>query len=107
VLIDAKLGKILVDASGQVVYLFTKDTATASTCGGTCTTAWPPLLGTPTAGTGIDATKIGSVKRSDGSMQTTYAGHPLYEHAKDPVGTPGGEAANSNWYAITPAGAQA
>ena len=104
VVTDAKLGKILVDGSGHVAYLFTKDTATASTCTGSCVTAWPPLVGTPTAGAGVDATKIGSIKRSDGSQQVTYGGHPLYEHAKDAVGAPAGEGANGNWFAVSPAG---
>lgn len=104
VVTDAKLGKILVDGSGHVAYLFTKDTAIASTCTGSCVTAWPPLVGTPTAGAGVDATKIGSIKRSDGSQQVTYGGHPLYEHAKETVGAPTGEGANGNWFAVSPAG---
>ena len=107
VVTDPKLGAILTDGNGHVVYLFTVDTATASACGGTCVTTWPPLVGTPKAGTGLDATKLGTLKRSDGSVQVTYGGHPLYEHAKDAPGAATGEGANGNWFAISPAGTKA
>ena len=107
VVTDPKLGAILTDGNGHVVYLFTVDTATASACGGSCVTTWPPLVGTPKAGTGLDATKLGTLKRSDGSVQVTYGGHPLYEHAKDAPGAATGEGANGNWFAISPAGTKA
>jgi predicted lipoprotein with Yx(FWY)xxD motif len=36
------------------------------------------VTGTPQAGTGIDASKVGATKRSDGRTQITYNRHPLY-----------------------------
>ena len=77
---NTALGKILVDGSGRTLYLFEADKGTASTCYGACATYWPPLLtsGAPQAGTGINASLLGTTKRNDGAIQVTYGGHPLY-----------------------------
>ena len=77
---DAKLGQILVDGSGRTLYLFEADKGTASTCYGACATYWPPLLtnGAPQAGSGATASLLGTTKRTDGSVEVTYAPHPLY-----------------------------
>jgi predicted lipoprotein with Yx(FWY)xxD motif len=39
-----------------------------------------PLLvtGSPTAGTGVKASKLATTRRSDGKTQVVYDGHPLY-----------------------------
>ncbi len=88
-LADSKLGKILVDGTGDTLYLFQADRGAMSTCTGACATAWPPLLtnGRPIAGPGLSASKLGTVKRSDGATEVTYNGHPLYTFAGD--GSPG------------------
>jgi predicted lipoprotein with Yx(FWY)xxD motif len=77
---NAKLGQILVDGNGRTLYLFEADKGSASTCYGACATYWPPLLtgGPPQAGTGATASLLGTTKRSDGTTEVTYAGHPLY-----------------------------
>ena len=77
---NAKLGQILVDGNGRTLYLFEKDTTSASTCYGACASFWPPLLtsGSPQAGSGAKASLLGSTKRTDGTTEVTYAGHPLY-----------------------------
>ncbi|SRR5712691_2669791 len=77
---NPKLGKILVDGSSKTLYLFEKDTTTASTCYDACATYWPPLLtkDAPKAGAGVDASLLGTTKRRDGTLEVTYAGHPLY-----------------------------
>ncbi len=73
------VGKVLVGASGRTLYLFTADKDAKSACYGQCATFWPPLIaGTPTAGTGLNASKLGTAKRKDGKLQVTYNGHPLY-----------------------------
>jgi predicted lipoprotein with Yx(FWY)xxD motif len=75
---------VLTDAQGFVVYWYAPDTATASACNGGCATAWPPLLGTPSFGSGVTLTgKLGTVKRSNGAVQATYDGHPLYLYKAD------------------------
>jgi predicted lipoprotein with Yx(FWY)xxD motif len=77
---NSKLGKILVDGSGRTLYLFEKDKGTTSSCYGDCAAYWPPLLtnGAPVAGAGANAALLGTTKRSDGTTEVTYSGHPLY-----------------------------
>jgi predicted lipoprotein with Yx(FWY)xxD motif len=80
-----KLGRILVDSRGRSLYLFEQDKGTASTCYGACASLWPPLTvsGSPKAGAGIVAAKLGTSKRKDGKAEVTYNGHPLYYYAGD------------------------
>jgi predicted lipoprotein with Yx(FWY)xxD motif len=98
------------DATGRSLYLFEKDTGGKPTCYGTCAQGWPPLLtsGTPAAGTGAGASLLGTVKRTDGTVQVTYAGHPLYFFAGDSTtGDIKGEnvhAFGADWYLVSPAG---
>src|SRR5882672_168711 len=77
---NAKLGTIQVDGSGSTLYLFEADKGTSSTCYDACATYWPPLLtnGAPIAGTGVNASLLGTTKRTDGTTEVTYGGHPLY-----------------------------
>lgn len=77
---NGHLGQILVDGSGRTLYLFEADKGASSTCYSACATYWPPLLtnGAPKAGAGVDATKLATTKRNDGTSQVTYNGHPLY-----------------------------
>ena len=83
-----------------------------SSCSGACAVAWPPLLatGTPIAGTGLTASKVGTITRSDGTQQVTYNGHPVYLFIKDkkPGQTTGQgvTAFGAAWFALTPAGNQ-
>jgi predicted lipoprotein with Yx(FWY)xxD motif len=103
------LGSFLVDDKGMTLYLFTKDTPNTSNCYDKCATAWPPLLttGNPVAGIGIDASKLGTTKRKDGSIQVTYAGWPLYYYANDAkAGDTMGQNVGSVWFVISPAGEQ-
>jgi predicted lipoprotein with Yx(FWY)xxD motif len=106
-------GTVLTDGKGITVYLFEKDTGTASTCYGACATAWPPVLtsGTPVAGGGARSSLLGTVKRTDGKTQVTYAGHPLYYFsASTKPGQVNGQGVNAfgaHWDAVRPSGAQA
>jgi predicted lipoprotein with Yx(FWY)xxD motif len=82
----SSFGKVLVSANGHTLYLFKHDKTTKSTCYGKCATNWPPLLTTaakPTAGAGVTASLLGTTKRTDGKLQVTYHGHPLYWFAFD------------------------
>jgi predicted lipoprotein with Yx(FWY)xxD motif len=79
------LGTVLVDSEGMTVYMFAKDQGTTSSCYGTCEQGWPPVLaeGKPTAGEGAMSSQLGTTERKDGTMQVTYAGHPLYTFVED------------------------
>jgi predicted lipoprotein with Yx(FWY)xxD motif len=106
----SSFGPMIVDSRGRTLYLFEADSGTTSTCSGACAQAWPPFLthGAPQAGTGASATQLGTSTRADGSMQVTYAGHPLYFFASDTKpGDTTGEGVNSfgaGWDMLTPAG---
>ncbi len=79
------LGRILVDAHGKTLYLWAHDKGARSTCNGDCAEYWPPLLtnGRPVALAGANARLVGTSRRSDGTTQVTYAGHPLYYFIQD------------------------
>src|SRR6266568_4137163 len=94
---NAKLGQILVDDKGMTLYLFVKDTGTSSTCYDQCAKFWPPVLttGTPQAGTGANQSLLRTTTRSDGKVEVTYAGHPLYYFLNDKApGDTKGQAVN-------------
>ena len=112
---SSDVGKtILVDSKGDTVYLFEKDDEPdESYCNGGCAKAWPPVTtsGKPQAKGGLDASRLGTFKREDGTTQVTYAGHPLYTYADDQK--PGDANGNglkefgAEWYALEPSGAKA
>ena len=78
-------GTVLVDSEGFTVYEFAKDKGTTSSCYGECEEGWPPVTtkGAPTAGEGAMSSQLGTTKRKDGTLQVTYAGHPLYTFVED------------------------
>jgi predicted lipoprotein with Yx(FWY)xxD motif len=78
------LGTILTDSKGFSLYWFAIDTPASSKCTGGCTTYWPPVTGAAQAASGVTLPgKLGTITRSDGSVQATYNGHPLYTYAGD------------------------
>jgi predicted lipoprotein with Yx(FWY)xxD motif len=107
---NAKLGTILVDSKGFTLYDFHKDKGGKSACYGACAGTWPPLTtsGAPRATSGAEGAQLGTTKRSDGTVQVTYAGHPLYTYTAD--GKPGEAKGNdidsfgAEWYALQPNG---
>lgn len=78
-------GTYLSNSAGRAIYLWVADTSTKSTCTGACAAAWPPVTthGQPQAAGEARAKLLGTTKRADGSLQVTYAGHPLYFYAGD------------------------
>jgi predicted lipoprotein with Yx(FWY)xxD motif len=107
---QTRLGPILVDGSGRSLYLFESDPADKSICTGACTSLWPPLTATANvhATGGAAAGQLGALNRTDGSMQVSYHGHPLYYFAGDhKPGDITGEGLNQfggSWDVISPAG---
>src|ERR671934_1769208 len=82
---SSRYGRILFDGRGRVLYLFARDRGGRSTCYGACAKAWPPFLtkGSPTALAGVNSKLLGTTKRTDGTLQVTYAKHPLYYFFED------------------------
>ena len=98
---DSSLGKILVDGKGMTLYMFVPDNQGPSTCVGQCLDAWPALAGPATAGTGVDASKLGVAARPDGTQQATYGGWPLYTFIQDAApGDVNGQDSGEKWYVI-------
>jgi predicted lipoprotein with Yx(FWY)xxD motif len=98
---------VLANAKGLTLYWFAPDTATRSACYGTCAVYWPPVTGPATAGPGVTG-KLATIKRSDGSVQATYDGHPLYTYVGDSAaGQANGNNLNLNgglWHEVTASG---
>ncbi len=99
-------GKILVDADGMTLYIFTKDEPGVSNCYDECAQNWPPLLvgegEMPTAGPGVPGT-LGVITRKDGTRQVTYNDMPLYRFAKDTKpGDANGQGVRDVWFVVPP-----
>jgi predicted lipoprotein with Yx(FWY)xxD motif len=98
-------GKIVVDGTGRTLYVYDLDTSKPpkSNCDGSCAAAWPPLLagtGTPQV-SGVAASLVGTVTRSDGTKQVTLAGSPLYYYANDAkAGDATGQAVGGIWWVV-------
>lgn len=104
---DTKFGSILVDSQGMTLYMFTKDAADQSNCNDACLAKWPPLItaGSPKAGDGVDASKLGSTKLADGRLIVTYNHMPLYYWVADKkAGDMSGQNIGSVWFVVSPAG---
>ena len=81
-------GRMLFDGRQQAIYLFDREDGTRPRCYGECAAAWPPVLadGQPQARGAVRDDLLGTVERRDGSVQVTYAGHPLYYYAHEGPG---------------------
>ncbi|HEY0999975.1 MAG TPA: hypothetical protein VGD83_10070, partial [Streptosporangiaceae bacterium] len=83
---------VLTNAKGFTLYSFAPDTPATSKCYGSCAVYWPPVTGAAAASPGVPG-RIGTIKRTDGSEQLTYNGHPLYTYIAD---TAPGQARGNN-----------
>lgn len=102
------LGEVLVGPDGMTLHLYDPDAQGASTCYDQCAQAWPPLLaddGAPAAGDGVDAALLGTTERTDGGVQVTYDGWPLYYWAQDDApGDATGQGVNDVWWVLDASG---
>jgi predicted lipoprotein with Yx(FWY)xxD motif len=109
------LGTVVVDGKGRTVYVLTADGTTNVPCEDStgCTKIWPDLPfpnGTTaaTAGTGVQASLLGSMKQSDGQTYPTYNHWLMYEYTADTGPAQGhGEGIQSfggTWYALDASG---
>jgi predicted lipoprotein with Yx(FWY)xxD motif len=102
-------GTMLFDRSGQAIYLFAKESTSKPECYGACAKAWPPVLteGTPRARGDAKSGLLGTTRRSDGTSQVTYKGHPLYFYAHEGKNQVLCHNVNENgglWLVVTPNG---
>jgi predicted lipoprotein with Yx(FWY)xxD motif len=83
---------VLTNARGFTLYSFAPDTPARSACYGSCAAYWPPVPGNAAPGPGVTG-HLGTIRRTDGSTQATYDGHPLYTYIGD--GAPGKDSGNN------------
>lgn len=89
------------------VYVFKKDISGSgsSACDASCAKTWPPLLliqGASVRGSGITG-QLAQLTRSDGTVQLTYNGAPLYFYVGDHgAGDTNGQGVSASWSAATP-----
>lgn len=107
---ESSLGTIVVDGKGMSAYYFLKDTKGSGTsaCSGECAAAWPAITtdnATPTV-TGVTG-EVGTITGTDGKLQITIDGRPIYTFAQDTApGDVNGQGLNSVWYVIAPDGTE-
>jgi len=103
------LGSVLVGPNNLTLYMFTKDTKPGeSACYDQCAVNWPPLIteGAPVAGAGVNASLLGTITRTNGALQVTYNGMPLYYWSQDKrPGDVRGQNVNGVWFVVNPDGA--
>jgi predicted lipoprotein with Yx(FWY)xxD motif len=96
-------GTVLTNSAGMTLYHFTPDGTGKPTCNAGCASLWPPLTvpsGTMhVAATGVRAANLGTVARSDGTLQVTYKGMPLYRYSGDTkAGDTNGQGFGGIWF---------
>jgi predicted lipoprotein with Yx(FWY)xxD motif len=107
---ESAFGRVLFDANGQVVYAFENDRRNRSNCTSEeCVEAWPPVLTRqqPSAGAGVEVRLLGTIRRSDGTLQVTYDGRPLYFYEHEGPGEikcHNVELHGGVWWVVTPRG---
>jgi predicted lipoprotein with Yx(FWY)xxD motif len=100
-------GSALVNSSGKSIYLLSTDPAGSSKCTGSCAKTWIPVTvsGSPSAGSGVDSSKLSTFKRSDGTTQVAYDKHALYTFTGEGATSGEGQASFGGvWYLVAPSG---
>jgi predicted lipoprotein with Yx(FWY)xxD motif len=106
-------GTVLTNDAGMTLYRYTPDGTGTPMCTGGCASLWPPVTvpsGTAhvAGGTGISAGNLGTVARSDGTLQVTYKGMPLYRYTGDSkAGDANGQGIVGTWFVIPASGSTA
>jgi predicted lipoprotein with Yx(FWY)xxD motif len=97
---------VLTGKGGMTLYENANDSASRSSCTGSCASAWPPLVigahDVVKGGSGVSGT-FRTILRSNGSRQVTYRGHPLYYFSGDgSAGDMNGDGVSGIWSAAAP-----
>ena len=108
-----KLGTVLVNGAGHVLYMFQPDDHAKVVCSRSCQKIWPPVVaprtGVAHARYGAKQSLIGSDRNPiDGKRIVTYDGWPLYTYVLD-TGRHQDNGQNialngGYWWALSPAG---
>jgi predicted lipoprotein with Yx(FWY)xxD motif len=109
---SSKLGRIVVSPQGLTLYALSPETTHHLLCtSAECLRFWPPLTVSSskarlTDGSGVHGA-LGILRRSDGLLQVTLRGMPLYryagDHARGQVNGQGLRSFGGTWHAV-PAG---
>lgn len=102
------LGRVLMSSEGKTIYRYSGDIRTSGEtgCNGACARVWKPELTgpKPAAGPGgVEAFKLDTITRRDGSSQVTYDGWPLYTYTREGPRQSKGLGISSfegTWYAL-------
>ncbi len=98
----------LTGEDGKTLYIFTNDTAGngKSACYDQCATNWPPFTVDDKSQLKADSGVTGTLDvltRTDGKLQVTYKGTPLYYFAADSAaGDTKGEGVAGKWHVAAP-----
>lgn len=104
-LASTDLGEIVVDSAGNTLYLFVSDAQGESTCYDQCEGNWPIVRQVSGVGEGLDGALLGTTTRTNGDVQATYNGWPLYRFGLDVVpGDTNGQGVGDIWYVLDAAG---
>jgi predicted lipoprotein with Yx(FWY)xxD motif len=102
--VSSSLGTIVADRDGRTLYVFDNDEGrSGSTCVDQCATNWPPVKasGAPIGAGSVDGSLLGTTPRSDGTLQVTYGGRPLYYFKGDQkAGDTLGQNVGGLWHAV-------
>jgi predicted lipoprotein with Yx(FWY)xxD motif len=104
-----KVGTYVTDSAGMTLYKSTSDNTNPpqSNCNGRCAEVFQPMLVDGAAKiylSGIDASKVGVMQRSDGTVQVTLNGSPVYYYSQDRPGQINGQGVSNTWSAVNPKG---
>ncbi|MGJ4860630.1 hypothetical protein AB4037_32645 [Labrys sp. KB_33_2] len=96
---EASAATTLTARNGMTIYVFDKDTGGKPSCYGGCAAKWPPYVAKA-------GEKMGegwaAVKRTDGSLQWSYDGKPVYFYAPDKKkGDKTGDGIGGVWHVIS------
>jgi predicted lipoprotein with Yx(FWY)xxD motif len=104
---NSTLSQNIITIGGVTLYAYTEDTANTSNCNAACQQVWAPIhvIGTPSAGTGVTASMLGTAEQADGRTLLTYNQMPVYFFIGDTVtGMINGQGFGNVWFAINPDG---
>ncbi|KMS88037.1 MULTISPECIES: hypothetical protein [Streptomyces] len=103
-------GPHLININQAALYRFDDDGAdpSRSACEGTCAQKWPPVTiqeGGNVYLAGVDPKAVGAIRRTDGQIQVTVGGRPVYRFSGDSgPGDLNGQGVDGKWFAVGPAG---